>query len=1117
MKFTGSIRRSASLHTSALLVAGALLFSPFNRLGSQSSRGTVTGLVVDATKAAVGNATVDLNNEDTKVTRSTNTNESGIYRFDAVDPGNYTVKVTAPGFKVLTVAPFPVRAAQVASVDGQLELGSVNSTVEVSSEAALIQTEAPVRGGTITTKNLVNLPIATQNPVSLTLTLPGVTTNRYGFGVSTFSVNGARGRSNNFLIDGTENNDISVAGQAFQITNPDAVQEVSAQTGNFDAEYGRAGGAVVNTITRSGTNEFHGSLRYLLDSTFDDALTNLQKLDTNQLQRGHPSPGTDQYFSGTVGGPVIKNKTFFFSAYQEERQVSTSTTQLTSLSAAGRAALLAAFPTNPRVALLNQVTTGADATVQLFRVPTGPAGSGRPNIEFGTYNRAYANTYRDRQLLERVDHTFSNSDQISVRYLYDDNLSPNYAVSFVGFDTPFQNTVNSALINETHTFSPTVTNELRLGYNRIYYYFPFAATSPLAANIPTYTIAGFTSGSITLGVSGNYPQGRIANNYEIQDTISYVSGKHSFRAGISLLDQRAKQAAPFNIRGSLSYQTSTGYTGFANFIDNYGGSNGSVGRDFGSASYYPSLIRQAYFLQDRWRATAALTVTLGVRYEFFGNPINSLRTPAYTGLFNVDPVTFQGPYSQPNHVNSDLNNWSPTIGLAYSPSGSGPFGIFGDKKTVFRGGFQMGYDSFFNNIASNAVASAPNNIVTSVPSVTSTTSPRGLANLSDNFPQTGIFSALSSQTLVPRNLVNPYYMRWSGGFQRELPGKFVLDASYVGTRGRELFVNEDLNPLVTPSLQHFPAGYSAANLPASRLQQRYDPLQGSRLIRTNGGDSIYHAAQLNISRRYANGLLLNIAYTRSKFLDNASEIFGSTSTNSNNTPQNTAVPSIFGGLTIDRSVSLFDRPNRVPITAVYELPFMRQQRGALGHIVGGWQVSGVYVMESGAPLNIYNGVNADGLGGNYDRPLYNPNGTPGVRAQVSTTSPTGYINPENNNAPISASSAMYIGLQTCTSTTTPCPGGNLGRFTARTPIQNNFDATLTKIVNLTERMHFEFRAEFYNLFNHRQYGNTSISPFDSGTTTIGADVANTTAGRFLSPGYADGGARVIRYQLKFIF
>jgi hypothetical protein len=593
-------------------------------------------------------------------------------------------------------------------------------------------------------------------------------------------------------------------------------------------------------------------------------------------------------------------------------------------------------------------------------------------------------------------------------------------------------------------------------------------------------------------------------------------GKHSFRFGTDLLDQRSKQAAPFNIRGTLNYQFSTQggrYSGLANYLADYGGSGGGAAHDFGSASYYPVLFRQAYFMQDRWRTTESLTLTLGVRYEFFGNPINSLRTPAYTGLFNINPVTFTGPYSQPNHVNSDLNNWSPSVGVAYAPSKSGPFGIFGDKKTVFRAGFNMGYDSFFNNIASNAVASAPNNVSTSIPSVASSSQPRGLANLSGNLPLTGVFSPLSSQTLVLNNLVNPYYMHWSAGFQRELPGKFVVEASYVGTRGIRLFATEDLNPLVPSSLQNFPAGYSAASFPASRLQGRFDPLQGSRNIRTNGGSSKYHSGQLSVNRRFANNLLFQLSYTRSKFLDNGSDIF---STAGNNQTQSSAVPSIFGGLTRDWGLSNYDRPNRVTISSVYELPFMRRQQGLIGHVVGGWQLSGIYEMESGAPINITAGLDEDGIGGNMDRPNYNPDGIPGSRAVPSTNSATGYINPDTG-ASINPATAMYVALPACASTVTPCVTGNLGRNTARTPIRNNFDATLQKSISITERMRFEFRAEFYNLFNHRQYGNTSVSPFDAGTTTIGANVNNTGVNRFLNPIYADGGARVIRYQLKFVF
>jgi hypothetical protein len=1103
------------------LTALVVLAGTLSSLTAQSSRGTVTGIVTDSSKATVASATIELTNIQTSVVRSTTTNDAGLYRFDAVDPGSYSVKVSASGFKAAILQPFDVRASQIASADAQLEVGQVTSTVEVSSDSTTIQTEAPVRGGTITTQNIVNLPIANQNPVSLALTLPGVSMNRYSFGTGTFSVNGSRGRSNNFMLDGTENNDISVTGQAFQITNPDAVQEVSIQTGNYDAEYGRAGGAVVNVITKSGTNEFHGSARYLLESTIFDAPTNLMKTSPDVVKRGHPLPGTDQFFSGAVGGPIRRNRTFFFSSYQEERQTSTGQTGLTSLSASGRATLASLFPkgTNQRADLMQTITAGVDANSQLFSVSAGP---GRPDIQFGTFQEATPTKFRDRQLQERVDHTFSDKDLLSGRYMLDDQLIPESSVGFPGFFTSQKTRNQNAIATETHTFSPSLTNELHVGYNRIFLFFPEDATSPLAATLSQISVAGITSSinglSYTFGIQNNLPQGRVANNYELQDTVSWVRGNHSFRFGTSLLDQRSKQAAPFNGRGTLIYNASGSITGLANFLDDFGGTSGTAGnasKDFGDPNYYPTLFREAYFAQDRWRVTQALTLTLGVRYEYFGLPVNSIKTPAYTGLFNIDPKTFTGPFSQPNSVQGDKNNWAPTVGLAWSPSfDSGVLGkLFGNKKSVLRAGYQMGYDSFFNNIASNALASSPNLVSTSVPSVVSTANPRGLAGLSNAFPAVARpVSPLDSQTLVLSNLVNPYYQRYSAGIQRELPGHIVLDLSYVGTKGTRLFITEDLNPLVTPALRVFPAGYTAANFTSSQIQQRLDPLQGSRGIRTNGGSSKYNAFQLNASRRYSNGLVFNLAYTYSKFMDNGSDIF---TTSDNNLPQQSAIPSVFGGQKNEESVSLYDRPNRVAITSVYQLPWMRAQKGLIGHIAGGWQLSGVYQMESGAPLNILNGQDADGLGGSsFDRPNYNPAGIPGTRAVPDGKG--GYTNPDTGNA-IDPHTAMYIGIPTCTSTTTPCTPGNLGRFTARTPRVNNFDAALEKQINITERMHFEFRMETYNLFNHRQYGVRSISPFDLGTRAISANVFNSAAGRFLNPGFADGGARVIRYQLKFVF
>src|SRR5688572_12800942 len=244
----------------ALLIVSVMITLSTLALG-QTSRGTVAGTVTDPNGAVVAGAEVTLTSVATKLTRTTISNGEGLYRFEAVDPGTYSVSVKATGFGEVVKTGVEVQANQTADVTAQLTVGGQVETVNVAADAGqLLQVEAPVRGGNIDKVKITELPVAGRNPVALALTLPGVSTNRFGFGVGTFSVNGSRGRSNNFLIDGTENNDISVAGQGFQITNPDAVQEVSVQTSNYDAEFGRAGGAVVNTITKSGSDDFHGSL-----------------------------------------------------------------------------------------------------------------------------------------------------------------------------------------------------------------------------------------------------------------------------------------------------------------------------------------------------------------------------------------------------------------------------------------------------------------------------------------------------------------------------------------------------------------------------------------------------------------------------------------------------------------------------------------------------------------------------------------------------------------------------------------------------------------------------------------------------------------------------------------
>jgi hypothetical protein len=1123
----------------SLMFAVTLLLFTASAL-AQTSRGTVSGIVSDPTGAVVPGATVTLTNDQTGVSRTTNTNGEGLYRFDAVDPGSYSLKIAASGFGNVNKTNIVVSANQVAQVDAQLALGGQTLSVDVTAESgALLQTEAPVRGGNIEAQRITELPFAGRNPVALALTVPGVTTNRGGFGVATFSVNGGRGRSNNFLIDGTENNDISVAGQGFQITNPDAVQEVSVQTSNYDAEFGRAGGAVVNTITKTGTNKFHGSLSYLLDSRRDDTLTSLESRDPDNVKRGRPPFGIENIYSGTLGGPIIQNRTFFFGAYQEDRQRQSGQQSLTTPTAAGRARLRQLFPagTSANVDLLLSLTERAVANASPINQGLGTVGGvDRGNIEFGTFFRNFAATNNIRQWQARIDHKLAESDQLSGRFLSNQQDNPKGGiVGFEGFDADFKARLYNLLISETHVFSPIFTNEARIAYNRLDFGFPLSDPNGPAGQLPLITVASISA----LGASNTFPQGRIANNYTIQDTVTLLSGNHTFRTGVDLLRQISTQAAPFTPRGSLTYGASTGFTAFANFVDDFGGGNGAASRDFGSAIYFPSLYRTAAFFQDRWRATGALTLTLGVRYEFFGTPFNTLKTPAFTGLFNVDPVTLTGPFGLPNRIPGDKNNFAPTIGIAYSPSFSQGFlgRLIGEKKTVVRAGYQMGYDSFFNNIASNAATSSPNIVATTTNSTVTGANPRGLSNFSSRFPTTQApLSALSGQTLIDPNLVNPYYQRWSLGIQRELPYNIILDMSYVGSKGTRLFINEDANPQVRPELRITPAGFTGSTTctpgtPGCLISGRLDNLQGPRTVRTNGGSSIYHSGQLNVTRRFKNDFTLTGSYTYAKLIDDASEVFAAGGTSSTSL---FALPAIFGGDRFERGPSLFDRTQRAAFTYVYELPFMREQRGLFGRLAGGWQISGVTVFESGVPFTVFNGFDADGVGGNNDRPNFNPNGQRGVRAVpvvATTTNPgppgtplgaiIGYVNPDANNTPIDPSTARFISNPAFTAGQ---PGsiprfGTLGRNTERTPGTNNFDFNIQKRTRIQETTSLEFRTEFYNIFNHPQYTIGSVSPFSPGGGTIGSNLNTTVSGRFLNPNTAvtDGGGRVVRFQLKLLF
>jgi hypothetical protein len=1067
-----------------------------NALG-QTSRGTVSGTVYDSAGAVIGGAKVELKNNGTGVIRITQTNGVGIYRFDAVDLGSYSLKIDMNGFKQFAVTDLGIEANRTATIDATLEVGVGEMTVEVNASTdELLIRDSPIRGGNIGAKVITTLPIAGLEPISIARTLPGVVqavgSSAFGNGGQNtqFSVNGQRPRGNNYLLDGTENNDISVTGnaQAFNIT--DAVQEVSVQTSNFGAEFGRAGGGVINVITKGGTNEYHGTALWQYRSQVFNSVSNTDKLNNT------PKDVFNQNIYGfTLGGPIITNKTFVFGGLQKDSFRSTGNYEFTVPTADAVARLRTLFPNNPRLDLyLNAVgDLRGIANPTEINLGTDPmTGVDRGSVNFAAANISVPAPQDEIQWLTRIDHNLSDAHRLSFRYIYGSSKASPDDIIFPGYIQDFNGRSQNFLFSDTWTLSPTWTNEFRFSYGRIGFNFPISDRSvELAQTMPRFTIPNIS----TPGIATNIPQFRYANNWLFQETQTKVAGHHTFRYGAEFLRQLARQRPPFNERGSYTYTnaTVTGHSGFANFLDDFSGPSGASNRNFGDAVYYPNLFRHSYFFQDTWKATRSLSLTLGLRYENFGQPANSaFDFPAFAGF---DPAQFM----VSNKVNSDNNNFGPSIGLAWSPSYSSGMlrRLFGEGKTVWRAGYQISYDTYFNNLLSNIAADSPNSLSTTFNGVGATINPRGSSNFFNTLPSTArVPVAMDQQTAVfDKNIRNPYTQRWSLGFQRELPSKLLLDVSYVGTGSHKLFTSSDINPRLPNNLRLYP------NL-------------GIRRIRASEGNSIYHAMQVQLDRRLANNFQITGAYTFSRNIDSTSEVFAT----NNSVSPNTSIPTSQGGLKLDRGLSDYHRAHRFTITYVWDIP--GPKKGILSYPFGGWSISGITTFQSGTPYSIANGFdrNNDALAN--DRPdISNPNAPINTRAIIVPTTgtaanvcATGYRNPDTNTCVTPADVRWIQGSGLPNSAT-------VGRNTLFTKGVSNFDMNILKIFSITESKRLEYRLETFNIFNHPMYVNVpganvvgSPGPASPGQPSrfLNQDFTNNCVGAECNP-------RTLRMQLKFIF
>jgi len=1044
---------------------------------------TLTGRVTDTSGAVIAGVTVEATNVETNLTYPGMTNEEGLYNIPNLPPGTYRVIVQKFAFRTIVKPDVELHVQDTIALNFSMELGSVTQSVTVEGGAPLIQASSQ-RGGAFASREVSNLPLVSLSPISLARVLPGVI-EPAGSPVypsqdaaALFSANGARLRANNYLLDSTENNDFVYTGVAQSFNIADAVEEVSVQTGNYGVEFGRASGGVFNVVTKSGTNSVNGTLLWRYQSELFNSVSNFDRLN------GTPRTAYNRNVYGfTVGGPIRKSKTFFFGAFQQDSFRSRHFTLVVPTeSAAGT--LLSFFPSNPRLDLymnlLGPLRGSANPIpVQLGKDPV--TGVDRGAVQFASAPLELSETNGGPQWLIRLDHNRSDAHRLAFRYIYDSRVDSPFQVYFPGFYLDQAARSENLLFTDQYTFSPAWTNEFRFSYARLdadYGRLP-PDSNPLASTLPRINLV--QAGIAAPGVSSINLLHRHANNWLFQERLTTLRGRHAFRYGVEFLRQLARQTPAARFLGELQYRDApgAGYSAFANFLDNFSGpgpnNNNAAQKDFPTGVFHPNSLRQTYFFQDMWLPVPSLSLTLGLRYENFGQVANNLPFPAFAG-FHADD------FLKPNRVNTDNNNFGPAFGLAWSPSfRSGWLNkLFGENKTVWRGGFQITYDGFFTQMLSLNLASSPPNGSRS--DTRGLNTGRGTPKWSEQLPTVARPpSPLDAQIgILEKDFRNPYTERWSFGFQRQLSNRIVIDGSYVGSESHKLMTWDQANPLVNPL--------------DSDDGPRLHPEIGRRDIRTTQGNSSYHAMQWRVERRFARGFQVTGSYAWSRNIDSNSEGVGALVGQSGG--KLTSIDIWRGGLRLDRGPSDFDRNHRLSILYVWDLPSPAIR--FVKYALGGWSVAGITSFQSGTPFTVLDGPGSS-------RPdISNPNAPVNTRAIVFENCSTGYQN-RDTQACVTPAHVHWIenrGL----------PDANtVGRNTLLTGGISNFDVTLSKSFHIAEQKHLEFRWEALNTFNHPQF--TQVP--DRNITSPGPVPGSPS--RFLNRDFTDSGIRTMWAQLKLLF
>jgi TonB dependent receptor/Carboxypeptidase regulatory-like domain len=1169
------VSRLSKLHLSVL--ASLVLLTTLCQ--AQKDTGNIVGTVKDKSGAVLPSSQVVVEDVDRGTVFRTNSNNEGEFNAGPLKPGRYRVTVEKEGFKKTVVGPIELDIQERPSVEVVLQVGQVNEQITVNTLGPQLETQNSDLGQVVGSRRISTLPLNGRNYAQLAQLSVGVAPAEPGsraektFG---FAANGARALQNNFLLDGIDNNSNlgDLLNETTYVIQPsvDAIAEFKVQTNAYSAEFGRGNGAIMNAVIKSGTNQLHGdAYEFLRNEKFDAK---------NAFDQFGRQPYKQNQFGFTVGGPIVKNKTFFFFDYEGLRvRQATPILQLipTPEEVAGdfsgqllsdKAPQVDPDTGEPILASVAKDCNGNDTFLgEIFDTrltqftplnmnPPNPNGfcgvpisaGGKlnvfqsvdplaarlaaflpaPNTSISGANFLTEPLRKERRnnFDIRIDHKMSQKDDFFGRFSYEDQPSEipstfNNVLDGGGFfDGLEDNSYRSVALSEAHLFQPTVVNEFRLGYNRINSHryqlnfdkniagdpafginFPGVPFAPLNGGLPEID---FGDGTATIGSSTFLPSREIQNSFVLTDNLTWVRGRHSLKFGTELRYEQFTLFQPAASRGNMGFGSgftdnpaspTSGGSAFASFLLGIPDS-GQI-----TSLHNVDYRRQIYtgYVQDDFRATPRLTLNLGLRYEFFSTikeahdegatfdfASESLLVPKGQNM-QLTPILAQSiPILRTGSrglINRDLNNFAPRVGLAYQitdklvlRSGYGIFyggqenGPFSNPSTGFSPPF-FSIESFNTNCG--ASSANPDGMDCSIPN---------LNVLANGFPATSLTDPNTPQFFSEDpNLKTPYNQQWHLGLQYQLPAETVLEVSYAGSRGLKLFAFYNGNQAVPTSDQN------AAFAPRRPVHKAFPGAPGSCTLATpdncdeafdtsiatfrSNAFSNYHSLQARLEKRLTRGLQFQASYTYSHALDTASSAdlgsFASGDFRDQRFPQR------------EYGNADFDVRHRFVFNYSYELPFGKGKRlagnasGVLNQVLGGWQVAGITSASTGnyfTPVDIETDVsNADG-GGNV----------------------AGSARPDRVGDPNAKPCVPGTLFNTCAFATNTTLGtfGDAGRNIIRGPGFQNWDLSLFKTFPVSERYSFEFRAEFFNVWNHL---NPLLVPnkfmFDSPATDHGLDLS----------------------------